>query len=82
VHIERSLAPSEADDHNDAKILGLLVDPDNQRPWSTDELIREVGDRIVVTDSLARLTAAGLIHRCREFVCATRAAVRAAALGR
>jgi predicted transcriptional regulator len=79
MHDQRSPV-AEQDHDNDQRVLGLLLEPDNQRPWSTDELLREVGDRIVMADSLARLYAAGLIHRLGEFVWPTRPALRAAAL--
>ena len=79
MHDQRSPV-GEDEDRDDRTVLGLLLDAENQRPWSTDELLREVGDRLVMADSLARLCAAGLIHRCGEFVWPTRPALRAAAL--
>ncbi len=81
MHDQRSPV-GEQEECDDARVLDLLLDPDNQRPWSTDELLREVGDRVVMADSLARLYAAGLIHRLGEFVWPTRPALRAAALAR
>jgi predicted transcriptional regulator len=80
MHDQRSPDVGEEERHDDRRVLALLLEPDNQRPWSTDELLREIGDRVVMADSLARLFAAGLIHRCGEFVFATRPAVRGAAL--
>jgi hypothetical protein len=59
-----------------AAVLGLLTDPEVQRPWSVAELEREIGDRVRTADALTRLYAAGLIHRLDEYVFATRAAVR------
>jgi hypothetical protein len=79
MHDQRSPV-GEDDDGNDAGVLALLLDPCDQRPWSTDELLREIGDRVTMADSLSRLYAAGLIHRCGEFVIATRRALRAARL--
>ncbi len=79
MHDQRSPVGDD-EDRNDAAVLALLLDPDDQRPWSTDELLREVGDRVTMADSLARLYAAGLIHRCGEFVFATRPALYAARL--
>jgi hypothetical protein len=61
-------------------ILAMLLVPDEQRPWSVEEVQREIGDRFATVDALAALHAAGLIHRCGEFVFATRAARRAGAL--
>lgn len=58
-------------------VLDLLVDADAQRPWSLEEVIREIGSPLAVTDALGGLHAAGLIHRTNDgFVFATRAAVR------
>jgi len=65
----------------DSAILGLLVDPKAQRPWSVDEVAREIGDEVATADGLARLTAAGLAHRIGEgFVWASRAALHAESL--
>jgi hypothetical protein len=72
-----SPTPAEEDARIESGILCLLMDHDEQRPWSFDEVAREVGDRIATTDALARLHAAGLIHRLDGFVFATRAALRA-----
>ncbi|HEY1687897.1 MAG TPA: hypothetical protein VGF95_03435 [Solirubrobacteraceae bacterium] len=59
----------------DRAILGMMLDSADQRPWSVDEVEREVGER--VDDSLSRLYGAGLIHRLEGFVWATRAALAA-----
>jgi hypothetical protein len=65
----------------DSAILGLLVDPEAHRPWSVDEVAREIGDKVATADGLARLIGAGLAHRTSEdFVWATRAALYAEAL--
>jgi hypothetical protein len=45
--------------------------------WSVEEVEREIGPRLAMAGSLERLRAAGLIHRCGEFVFATRAAILA-----
>lgn len=58
----------------DWAVLALLLDPDDRLPWSTEEIVREIGDHHAVTDSLKRLDRAGLIHRLHEFVFATRPA--------
>jgi hypothetical protein len=61
----------------EAAILGLLTDAEVQRPWSVDELEREIGHPVRTADAVARLYAAGLVHRLDGgFVFATRAAVR------
>lgn len=61
-------------------IYHRLVAPSQQRPWAVRELALELGDQIEVEDALAQLHAAGLVHRCGEFVWATRAALAADAI--
>lgn len=56
-------------------ILTLLL-CDRQSVWSVAELVAEIERELDVIDSLDELKAAGLIHRCGEFVFATRAAIR------
>ena len=56
-------------------ILILLLTK-GQNIWSVEELVSEIGRRLDVINSLAALHAAGLIHRCNDFVLPTRAAVR------
>jgi predicted transcriptional regulator len=63
----------------DLAVLTLLLE-DHARPWSDDEVAREVGDRIAAVDSLARLYGAGLVHQLGGFVFATRPALRGAQL--
>jgi hypothetical protein len=66
----------EQEEHRvDQGVLDLLLDPEEQRPWSVDEVARVMGEKIDTLDSLARLNAAGLVHRCGEFVFASRAAL-------
>jgi hypothetical protein len=67
--------PAEQDRDDDVEVLGWLTDDEDQRPWSKAELDREVGDENRVHDALVRLVGAGLVHRCGEFVFATRPAV-------
>lgn len=56
-------------------VLGLLLH-DHCGLWSVDEVARAMApDR--VDDVLADLHAAGLVHRCGEFVFASRAAAAA-----
>jgi predicted transcriptional regulator len=58
-------------------VLELLLDPEAQRPWSLEEVAREIGTPIAVADALDGLHAAGLVHRTADgFVFATRAVVR------
>ena len=61
----------------DSAILGLLVGPDSQRPWSDEEVAREIGSKVETADGLARLAGAGLCHRLKDFVWASRAALHA-----
>ncbi|MDE3075007.1 MAG: hypothetical protein KGJ86_06220 [Chloroflexota bacterium] len=68
--------PAEQDRQVERAILGLLMDPDSQRPWAVDELARELGDQLTTGDALVRLHAAGLIHRLDRFVFASRASLR------
>jgi hypothetical protein len=51
----------------------MLVDRDAQRPWSEDEIEREVGGG--ARDCLNILHGAGLVHRLGGFVWASRAAL-------
>ena len=69
--------PLEEFYNSQGTILNWLIDSDEQRPWSVEEIIREYGHRANATDALAYLHGAGLIHRMGEFVWATRAAIRA-----
>jgi hypothetical protein len=60
-------------------VLNVLLDKDNQRPISVEELSREVGDYYNAVDGLAGLCRTGLAHRLKtdtgEFVFASRAAM-------
>jgi hypothetical protein len=56
-------------------ILGLLVDRDQQRPWSVNEIARATGSQIHALTGIERLCRHGLIHRWESFVSATNAAV-------
>ncbi len=66
---------AERDHQTERTILTLLLS-DGQCVWSVEELVAEIGRRLDTTDAVAALNAAGLIHRCGEFVFATRAAIR------
>lgn len=70
-----TLTPMQQDAQQDAGIISLLVDVDATRPWSLDEIEREIGSD--PTDSLRRLYGGGLIHRLEGFAWATRAAIMA-----
>jgi hypothetical protein len=63
----------------DAAIMGLLLE--RSTPWAVDELVREVGDSIDASDSLARLVGGGLVHRLAgDFVIASRTAELASSM--
>jgi hypothetical protein len=64
----------------EAGIYDRLTMPEQQRPWAVRELVLEIGDQIEVEDALTRLNGVGLVHRCGEFVWATRAALAADAI--
>ncbi len=69
--------PIDGEAHAEWGVLNLLIDEDNQRPWSIDEIIRERGNRLDALDAIDRLHATGLIHKTGDgFVFATRAAIR------
>lgn len=72
--------PSPDSEQVDSAVLGLLLAPDSERPWSDEEIAREIGDKVETTDSLARLAGAGLVHRLKGFSWASRAALHGDAL--
>jgi predicted transcriptional regulator len=67
----------EREAHTDGVILSLLLDHDAQRPWTVQEIARELDDLEDAATGLRRLVAAGLVHRLHDFVFASRAALRA-----
>lgn len=71
--------PVEDEERIDTAVLGLLLG-DHARPWSDDELAREVGDATAAADARSRLYGSGLVHRVAGFAFATRTALRAAQL--
>jgi hypothetical protein len=73
---EISRMPAEEDEQAQKGVLGLLLASASQQPWSVAEVERELGKHLATDDAIATLHAAGLIHRCGEFVFATRAALR------
>jgi hypothetical protein len=76
MHAQTNPEKSEEFARLDGVILGLLVDPEDQRPWAETEIAREVANHGNIPDGLDRLHQVGLIHRWDGFVSATRAAVR------
>jgi len=76
MHGQRIKEGSKEFDRLDGAILGLLIEPDNQRPWTEAEVGRAIilaGD---VPASLKRLRRSGLVHRGNGMVSASRAAIR------
>ena len=68
-------------DQVDQAVLRLLLFESALGPWAVDELVREIGSRNDVDDSLWRLHRTGVVHRSGDgFVWVSRAAARAAAL--
>jgi hypothetical protein len=67
----------ESLDQVESAIHAMLVVADEQRPWSVHEVELEIGDPAGVEDALTRLHATGLMHRCGDFVWASRAAIAA-----
>ena len=64
------------DDEVERTVLALLLESKTPGQWSVDELAREIGGELETTDAIVRLRAAGLVHRCNEFVWVTRPAMR------
>jgi hypothetical protein len=72
---EPTLMPAESEARTESTIMSLLLVHDDQRPWSTEELVRTIGRETDTHDAIANLHAAGLLHRTTDgFVFPTRAA--------
>jgi hypothetical protein len=71
----RSSTEPEAHVLLDQAVLQLMLDLDRQRPWSEGEIARMISTPGDIPASLARLHAAGVIHRWSDLATATHAAV-------
>jgi hypothetical protein len=74
--IEERSQHTPSDEHSELVVLTLLLDDATPVLWSLEELVSELGDELHVLDAVASLHGAGLVHRCGQFVLATRAATR------
>ena len=63
-------------EHSELVVLTLLLDDTTPAVWSIQELASELCDPLGATDAVASLHGARLVHRCEQFVFATRAAWR------
>jgi hypothetical protein len=69
------MTPAERQGQLDSAILMTLMEETSHRPWSFEEIAREMGENPI--DSLNRLYGGGLVHRLEGFYWASRAAVMA-----
>jgi hypothetical protein len=79
MHVEPNPAV-EVDNMNDWGVLHRLLNPDDQHPWSIDEMIRDRTDSHISREdthnALVRLRGAGLIHQTSDgLIFPTRAAL-------
>lgn len=75
MHEKPICTPADEDARNDVGVLSRLLDAQPQHPWSIQELARELGDELGTIDAIARLRAAGLLHRTTDgLIFPTRAA--------
>jgi hypothetical protein len=63
-------------DRSERAVLFLLMDPAAPDLWSVTEVGQALGSEVDAIEALLRLHAAGLIHRCHEFVFVTRSTLR------
>jgi hypothetical protein len=68
--------PAAEIDQTEHAILWLLLLSDPPGPWSVHEIALQLGSQVAAEDAVVNLHAAGLVHRCHEFVFPTRSAAR------
>lgn len=75
--------PVVSDQQREKTALNLLLAEEHDYPWSVEELVRMIGERLGLdtVDAVRRREAAGLLHRIGEFVFPTLATRRADDLG-
>ena len=76
MHTQTNQGESGENPRLERAILGLLINPDDQRPWGEKELVLELDRPATIEPELDRLHDAGLIHRFCGLVSATHVAVR------
>jgi hypothetical protein len=69
-------SPAADMDQVEHVVLSLLLNSEPVGLWSVAEVSRALGSEIATEDAIVGLHAAGLVHRCHEFVFPTRPAVR------
>ena len=82
MHEQGICDPAAEDDRDDKTIMSVLLVKDDQRPWSIEDLARELGDHLRAIDAVERLHRSGLVHRTAEdLVFPTRAALHMGRIG-
>lgn len=69
-----------SDEDRDSLVLDLMLTESSSYPWSREEIVRVIGNRVGALDAVARLEEEGLLHRVGEFVFPTRTCRRAGEL--
>jgi hypothetical protein len=88
---DSSAAPADQDSFKEFRgeiieraVLGKLIDPNNQRPWASEDIARGYADISKdddIAEALDSLRSAGLIYRVDDCYIASRAAIHAYKLG-